>query len=50
MCNSETCPCFKPGIEWDPTQTRLALCTGNNKIYMWSPSGCLSVEVPGEGE
>lgn len=33
-------------IEWDPKQPRLALCTGNNKVYMWSPAGCLSVEVP----
>ena len=38
------------GIEWDPKQNRLALCTGSNKIYMWSVSGCLSVEVPCEGE
>lgn len=37
------------GVEWDPTQNRLALCTGNNKIYMWSATGCLSVEVPTEG-
>ncbi|KAI0238144.1 WD repeat-containing protein WRAP73 [Lamellibrachia satsuma] len=35
-------------IEWDPKQPRLALCTGNNKVYMWSPAGCLSVEVPTE--
>merc|ERR1712038_1918172 len=35
-------------VEWDPKQSRLALCTGNNKIYMWSPAGSLSVEVPNE--
>lgn len=35
-------------VEWSPTQSRLALCTGNNKIYMWSPAGCLAVEVPTE--
>ena len=34
---------------WDPTRPRLAICTGNNKIYMWSPQGCISVEVPCEG-
>ena len=32
-------------MQWDPKQARLALCTGTNKIYMWSPAGCLSVEV-----
>ncbi len=37
------------GVEWDPRHTRLAMCTGNNKVYMWSPAGCLSVEVPAEG-
>lgn len=33
---------------WDPKQSRLAICTNNNKIYMWSPQGCISVEVPCE--
>ena len=37
-------------MEWDPKQTRLALCCGTNKIYMWSPAGCLSVDVPMEGK
>ncbi|CAH1774533.1 unnamed protein product [Owenia fusiformis] len=36
-------------VQWDPKQTRLAMCTGNNKIYMWSRAGCLSVEIPTEG-
>ncbi|WAR26717.1 WRP73-like protein [Mya arenaria] len=36
-------------VEWDPTRTRLALCTGVNKLYMWSPAGSLCVEVPVEG-
>lgn len=36
-------------IKWDPNRTRLALCTGTNKLYMWSPAGCLSVQVPVEG-
>lgn len=35
-------------IEWDPVQDRLALCTGNNKLYFWSAAGCVSVEVPSE--
>lgn len=33
-------------VEWDPKQPRLALCTGTNKLYMWSPAGCISVVVP----
>ncbi|XP_071487099.1 WD repeat-containing protein WRAP73-like [Diadema antillarum] len=34
--------------KWDPCRARLAVCTGNNKLYLWSPDGCLSVEVPAE--
>ncbi|KAI1892555.1 hypothetical protein AGOR_G00134790 [Albula goreensis] len=34
---------------WDPRRPRLALCTGNAKIYLWSPAGCVSVQVPVEG-
>ena len=33
-------------VEWDPKQPRLAMCTGTNKLYMWSPAGCISVVVP----
>ena len=35
-------------IAWDPVQPRLALSTGNSNIYMWSPEGTLSVQVPCE--
>lgn len=35
-------------IEWDPCQPRIALCTGNNRIYMWSPAGCITVNVPND--
>lgn len=35
-------------IKWDPTQARLAICTANNKLYLWSPAGCVSVTVPVE--
>lgn len=31
---------------WDPKSTRIALCTGNDKVYLWTPSGCSCVEVP----
>ncbi|KAG7163726.1 WD repeat-containing protein WRAP73-like [Homarus americanus] len=32
---------------WDPRQPRLALCTGSNHVYFWSPFGCLTVAIPG---
>ena len=35
-------------IAWDPQQARLAVCTGNGKLYLWSLAGCVSVTVPGE--
>lgn len=35
-------------IAWDPTQTRLAIATGTNKVYMWSPEGALAVVMPNE--
>ncbi|XP_060787460.1 WD repeat-containing protein WRAP73 isoform X3 [Neoarius graeffei] len=34
---------------WDPRRPRLALCTGNTKLYLWSPAGCVSVKVEVEG-
>jgi len=37
-------------VAWDPKQSRLALCTGSNKVYMWSPKGSLSVQIPCEGD
>ncbi|NXN98622.1 WRP73 protein, partial [Rhinopomastus cyanomelas] len=37
-------------FQWDPRQPRLALCTGNSKVYLWSPAGCVSVQVPVEGD
>ncbi|XP_014774667.1 WD repeat-containing protein WRAP73 [Octopus bimaculoides] len=33
-------------VRWDPTSVRLALSTGNKQLYMWTPSGCLSAEIP----
>ncbi|KAF0036443.1 hypothetical protein F2P81_011755 [Scophthalmus maximus] len=35
-------------FQWDPRRPRLALCTANTKLYLWSPSGCVSVQVPTE--
>ena len=40
---------FHSAFSWDPNDIRLAVCAGNNKLYMWSMAGCLAVEVPGEG-
>lgn len=37
-------------FQWDPRQPRLAICSGGSKVYLWSPAGCVSVQVPGEGE
>lgn len=35
-------------FQWDPLQSRLAVCTANCKLYLWSPAGCVSVLVPTE--
>ncbi|KAJ7306461.1 hypothetical protein JRQ81_009815 [Phrynocephalus forsythii] len=37
-------------FQWDPRQSRLAICTGNSRAYLWSPGGCVSVQVPMEGD
>lgn len=31
---------------WDPTCTRLVLCTGTSHLYMWTPSGAYCVSNP----
>ncbi|CAL1605847.1 unnamed protein product [Knipowitschia caucasica] len=36
-------------FQWDPRQNRLALCTANAKLYLWSPGGCVAVQVPAPG-
>ncbi|XP_061639379.1 WD repeat-containing protein WRAP73 isoform X2 [Phyllopteryx taeniolatus] len=36
-------------FQWDPRRSRLAICTGNTKVYLWTPAGCISVQVPGDG-
>ncbi|XP_042650568.1 WD repeat-containing protein WRAP73 isoform X2 [Tyto alba] len=42
--------CAIQSFQWDPRQPRLAVCTGNSKVYLWSPAGCVSVQVPMEGD
>ncbi|XP_060614719.2 WD repeat-containing protein WRAP73 [Anolis sagrei] len=37
-------------FQWDPRQPRLAICSGNNRVYLWSPAGCVSVQVPMDGD
>lgn len=31
---------------WDPTCSRLVLCTGSSHLYMWTPSGAYCVSNP----
>ncbi|XP_065791971.1 WD repeat-containing protein WRAP73 isoform X3 [Muntiacus reevesi] len=42
--------CAVRAFQWGPQQPRLAICTGGSKVYLWSPAGCVSVQVPGEGD
>ncbi|XP_049631369.1 WD repeat-containing protein WRAP73 [Suncus etruscus] len=37
-------------FQWDPQRPRLAVCTGGPRVYLWSPAGCVSVQVPGEAD
>eukprot|EP00466_Bigelowiella_natans_P020800 jgi/Bigna1/49573/estExt_Genewise1.C_510121 len=32
--------------KWDPLRQRLMLCTGRDKLYMWSQEGCSIINVP----
>jgi len=34
------------GAAWDPTCTRLVLCTESPHLYMWTPSGACCVNIP----
>ncbi|CAH9098054.1 unnamed protein product [Cuscuta europaea] len=33
-------------VAWDPSSTRLVLCTGSPHLYMWTPSGAYCINVP----
>ena len=37
---------YPTDFAWDAQEEFLAVCTGNDKVYMWSPEGCLAVRVP----
>ncbi|CAN7987120.1 unnamed protein product [Ixodes hexagonus] len=36
-------------IAWDQQSDSLAICTGSKHLHLWSPSGCLTLEVPFKG-
>ncbi|XP_071622812.1 WD repeat-containing protein WRAP73 isoform X1 [Heliangelus exortis] len=42
--------CPIQSFQWDPRQPRLAVCTGTSKVFLWSPAGCVAVQVPMEGD
>ena len=35
-------------IKWEPKRDRLALCTHNNRLYVWSPKGAACINLPDE--
>ncbi|CAM9190897.1 unnamed protein product [Discosporangium mesarthrocarpum] len=35
--------------KWSPTRSTLAVCTGNHRVYLWSPDGASWVNVPADG-
>ncbi|KAL8198506.1 UNVERIFIED_CONTAM: WD repeat-containing protein wrap73 [Gekko kuhli] len=37
-------------FQWDPCRSRLAICTANSRVYLWSSAGCVSVQIPMEGD
>mmetsp|Transcript_26229 Transcript_26229/g.47281 ORF Transcript_26229/g.47281 Transcript_26229/m.47281 type:complete len:439 (-) Transcript_26229:339-1655(-) len=32
-------------VHWDPVHTRLGICTGAKRFYLWSPGGCTCVDT-----
>eukprot|EP00658_Telonema_sp_P-2_P037077 TRINITY_DN26701_c0_g1_i2.p1 TRINITY_DN26701_c0_g1~~TRINITY_DN26701_c0_g1_i2.p1 ORF type:complete len:427 (-),score=83.10 TRINITY_DN26701_c0_g1_i2:209-1489(-) len=37
-------------VKWAPNgDAKLALCTGGNKLFLWSPRGCSCVDIPNPG-
>ena len=35
-------------IKWEPKRDHLALCTHNNRLYIWSAQGASSINLPRE--
>lgn len=37
-------------VKWAPSgDAKLAMCSGNAKVYLWSPRGCSCVDIPSAG-
>eukprot|EP00670_Eutreptiella_braarudii_P010790 CAMPEP_0174307308 /NCGR_PEP_ID=MMETSP0810-20121108/1035_1 /TAXON_ID=73025 ORGANISM="Eutreptiella gymnastica-like, Strain CCMP1594" /NCGR_SAMPLE_ID=MMETSP0810 /ASSEMBLY_ACC=CAM_ASM_000659 /LENGTH=433 /DNA_ID=CAMNT_0015414321 /DNA_START=72 /DNA_END=1370 /DNA_ORIENTATION=- len=47
MCLEAVLVHMKPvkSVQWDPCHTRLGICTGVKRFYLWSPSGCTCVDT-----
>ncbi|CAI2728854.1 unnamed protein product [Schistosoma spindalis] len=38
---------YVSSLMWDPRcSARLALCTGSDAVFLWTPQGCLAVQAP----
>jgi WD40 repeat protein len=35
-------------VQWEPKRDHLALCTHNNRLYIWSPQGAYCINLPSE--
>lgn len=33
-------------VQWCPTSNRLVICTGDSKLYLWTPDGASCVHIP----
>lgn len=33
-------------VSWHPNMVQLAICTGNDNVYIWCPKGCMTINVP----
>ena len=47
----ELCACLQQlrpvtSFGWDPTAHRLAVATGDSRVYVWTPEGASFVEIP----
>ena len=32
--------------KWHPKFNKLVICTGNNRLYMWTDKGCCVIDLP----
>jgi WD40 repeat protein len=33
-------------VQWCPTSNRLVICTGDSKLFLWTPEGASCVHIP----